>query len=85
VIKHLTRVSPKIYQLYVSFFILGIITFTTPQKLRTNEIKHRTTTSRNMGWVRQAAPAGETRNAYKIFVENPEGKIPRTRQACMEE
>jgi hypothetical protein len=32
--------------------------------------------SRRMRWVRHVACIGETRNSYKMLVENPEGKRP---------
>jgi hypothetical protein len=36
----------------------------------------RMTKSRRMRWVEHVARMGEKRNAYRILVENPEGKRP---------
>jgi hypothetical protein len=38
--------------------------------------------SRRMRWARYVARMGETRNAYSILVEKPEGKKPLRRSRC---
>jgi hypothetical protein len=56
----------------IEFFICGVLT----RNLHFSPSIIRMIKSREMRWAAHVARMGEKRNAYRIFVGNPEGKRP---------